>query len=305
MELDISVVIPAYNEEKNVLILHKEITSVLSNLKKSYEIIFVNDGSTDRTEEMLNRIKDNKTKIIHFRKNFGQTAALDAGLKASKGNVIVTMDGDLQNDPNDIPKLLSLMDKGYDIIAGWRYKRKDSLMIRFISKGAKILRRILLNDKLHDSGCTLRAYKKECIKDLNLYGEMHRFVHVILRSKGFKIAQMKVNHRKRVFGKTKYNASRSMKGFLDMLLLRFWMDFSTRPIHLFGGVGLASGAAGFLILLYLAYIRIFESIPIGNRPLLSLGVLLMAIGVQFIIFGILSDILSKVYYKDKENYSIK
>ena len=303
--VNISVVIPIYNEEKNIRILHREIEDVLSRLKKSYEIIFVNDGSTDKTEKILNSIKDKNTKSIHFRKNFGQTAALDAGLKASKGEVIITMDGDLQNDPKDIPRFLNLMDKGYDIIAGWRHNRKDSFKIKFISKGAKILRRILLKDKLNDSGCTLRAYKRECIKDLNLYGEMHRFIHIILRAKGFKIAQLKVNHRRRIHGKTKYNATRSTKGLLDMLLLRFWMDFSTRPIHLFGGVGLASGALGFLILLYLAYIRLFENTSIANRPLLSLGILLLAIGVQFIIFGILSDVLSKIYYKDNENYSIK
>ncbi|MCD4759557.1 glycosyltransferase family 2 protein [archaeon] len=303
--VEISIIIPSYNEEKNILILHKEITKTLSKLKKSYEIIFINDGSTDKSEEILNNIKDNNTKVIHFRKNFGQTAAIDAGFKASKGKVIITMDGDLQNDPKDIPKLLNSIEKGYDIIAGWREKRKDSFKIRSISKVAKILRKILLNDKLQDSGCTMRAYKKECIKDLNLYGEMHRFIHVILRAKGFKIAQIKVNHRKRKFGKTKYNATRGLKGLLDMILLKFWMQFSTRPIHLFGGAGLVSGAIGFLILLYLAYIRIIERVPIGDRPLLALSILLIIIGIQFVIFGLIADILTKIYYKDNETYRIK
>jgi glycosyltransferase involved in cell wall biosynthesis len=285
--------------------LYKEIKEVLDQLKKSHEIIFINDGSTDKTEEIINSIKDKNFKSIHFRKNFGQTAAMDAGLKKSRGKIIITMDGDLQHDPKDIPKLLDGIEKGYDIVAGWRYTRKDKFSKRFVSNGAKFLRKILLNDKLKDSGCTLRAYKKETIKNLNLYGEMHRFIHILLKNKGFKIAQVKINHRPRIHGKTKYNFYRTIKSLLDMVLLNFWSRFSTRPIHLFGGIGFASGLIGSLILLYLAFIRIFNNVSIGNRPMLLLGILLVLVAVQFLMFGIIADILTKIYYNNNNNYSIK
>ena len=303
--VDLSIIIPVYNEERNIIPLHREITEVLSKLNKSYEILFIDDGSTDKSEKILNQIKDKTTKVIHFRRNFGQTAALDAGFKHSKGDIIITMDGDLQNDPKDIPKLINRIKQGYDIVAGWRFKRKDKFSKRFISKGAKFLRKTILNDKLQDSGCTLRAYKKECIKDLNLYGEMHRFIHIILGIKGYKIAQVKVNHRKRIAGKTKYTASRTFKSLLDMILLKFWTKFSTRPIHLFGGAGALSGFIGFILLLYLTYIRLFNNVSIANRPMLLLSILLIIVGIQFLIFGLMADILTKIYYKNNENYSIK
>jgi len=302
--MDISIVVPIFNEEENVQRLHREISSVLIPLNKKYEIIYVNDGSRDRTAQKLKEIKDKHTKIIHFRKNFGQTAAMDAGFKQTIGDVIITLDGDLQNDPKDIPRLLEVIEKGYDIVAGWRFKRKDKFSKRFISKGAKFLRKTILNDKLKDSGCTLRAYRKECIKDLNLYGEMHRFIHIILGMKGYRIAQVKVNHRKRIAGKTKYKASRTFKSLLDMVLLQFWMRFSTRPIHLFGGAGVLSGFLGFILLLYLTYIRLFNNVSIANRPMLLLSILLIIVGIQFLIFGLMADILTKIYYKNNENYSI-
>ncbi|MBT7297013.1 glycosyltransferase family 2 protein [Candidatus Woesearchaeota archaeon] len=303
--VDLSIVVPIYNEEKNIKILYNEIKLVLNNLKKTHEIIFINDGSTDNSEKIMNTIKDNNFRKINFRKNFGQTAALDAGFKASKGNVIITLDGDLQNDPKDIHKLLIILDKGYDIVAGWRANRKDSFSKKFISKGAKFLRRIILNDNLRDSGCTMRAYKKECIKELNLYGEMHRFIHIILSMKGFKIAQTKVNHRKRIHGITKYNSSRTVKSFLDMLLLKFWLKYSTRPIHLLGGTGLLSTGAGSLMLIYLIFIKLFFNAAIANRPLLLFAIFFIIIGFLFLMFGILADILIKIYYKDDTPYTIK
>jgi glycosyltransferase involved in cell wall biosynthesis len=303
--VEISAVIPIYNEEGNIIPLYNELKEVLDKLKKSYEIIFVNDGSTDKSEQILNNIKDKNLKPIHFRKNSGQTAALDAGFKASKGDIIITLDGDLQNDPKDIPKLISILDKGYDIVAGWRAKRKDTFSKKFISKGAKFLRRIILNDKLEDSGCTLRVYKKECIQNLDLYGEMHRFIHIILSMRGFKIAQTKVNHRKRIAGITKYNASRTVKSFLDMLLLNFWIKYSTRPIHLLGGTGLLSGIVGSLMLLYLVFIKLFFHAAIADRPLLLISILFIIMGFLFLMFGILADILVKIYYKENTPYTIK
>lgn len=305
--MDISIVIPTYNEEDNVLPLYKEIKAAMDGLKKEYEIIYVDDGSTDRTFSNLEKLnsKDRKVRIIKFRKNFGQTAAMDAGFKAAKGKIIIAMDADLQNDPADIPALLKKMDEGYDVVSGWRYKRNDSISKKFISLIANALRKMLTGEKIHDSGCSLKVYKKECFDNLNLYGEMHRFIPALLMWKGFKVGEVKVNHRPRKHGKTKYTISRVVKGALDMLVVLFWQRYSTRPIHLFGGLGLLTGLIGFLVALYLAIIRLFYNVSIANRPLLLLSVLLMVLGVQFIIFGIVADILIKTYYKDSTNYGIE
>jgi len=305
--VDLSIVLPIYNEERNIEILYKEIKKVLNHLPKTHEIIFVNDGSTDRSSVIISSIKeiDNKVKTITFRKNFGQTAALDAGIKASSGKVIITMDSDLQNDPRDIPRLLKKLEEGYDIVAGQRINRKDTVSKKFISLGARALRRIILKDRLHDSGCTLRAYKKESVNGLNLYGEMHRFIHIILKSKGFKIGEIKVRHRKRIHGKTKYTFSRTLKSLFDMALLKFWMQYSRRPMHIFGSVGFFTSTIGFIFGLYLTYLKLFLGEPIANRPLLLLSILLILLGTFFFMFGILADILIKIYYKDEESYSIK
>ena len=285
--------------------MYNELKEVLNKLKKTHEIIFVNDGSNDKTEEIINSIKDKNFKPIHFRRNFGQTAAIDAGFKASTGDIIVTLDADLQNDPKDISRLLTGIEQGYDIVAGWRANRKDTFSKKFISKGAKFLRGAILKDKLKDSGCTLRAYKKECVENLNLYGEMHRFIHIILKNKGFKIAQIKVNHRERIYGQTKYNMSRTFKSLLDMVLLNFWSKFSTRPIHFLGGIGLASMIFGFLITAYLVIIKLFFNQAIGDRPLLIFAVLFIIFGTLFLMFGVLADILIKIYYQKEKQYTIK
>ncbi|MFH1376296.1 MAG: glycosyltransferase [Candidatus Woesearchaeota archaeon] len=303
--MELSIVIPIYNEERNISILFKELKSILDQLKKSYEIIFVNDGSKDRSEKILNNIKDPKVRVIHFRKNFGQTSALEAGFKHSNGKIIISMDGDLQNDPKDIPRLITKLEEGYDVVSGWRYKRKDSFSKKFMSKGADNLRKLLFKDKIHDSGCTLKAYKKETLKDLKLYGEMHRFIPALLTMKGYKITEIKVRHRKRIYEKSKYGFKRTMKGFLDMLLIKFWMDFSTRPIHLLGGLGLISMFLGFLIAIYLVIIKIFLNQPIGDRPLLLFSVLFIILGALFLVFGVLADILIKIYYQNENYYSIK
>lgn len=302
IKMEISIVIPVYNEEKNIEPLYKEVRLILNSLNKEYEIIFVDDGSKDKSLEELKKLheKDKRIKIIKFRKNFGQTAALDAGFKHASGKFIVAMDADLQNDPNDIPKLLEKINKGYDVVSGWRKKRKDPLTKKIFSRIANIFRIILINDRIHDSGCTLKAYKKECFEDLDLYGEMHRFIPALLRWKGFKVTESIVNHRKRKFGKTKYSITRVLKGFLDMLVVKFWMQYSARPVHLFGGLGILSGFIGFLIALYLTILKLFYNIAIGNRPLLFLSGLLIIIGVQFIVFGFLADIMIKIYYSKEK-----
>ena len=307
-EPEISIVIPAYNEQRNVSILYKEIVKVMNHLKKSYEIIFIDDNSTDRTLENLLSIKkkDSNVKIIKFGRNFGQTAAWDAGFKNSSGKLVITMDADLQNNPKDIPKLLKKLEQGYDVISGWRYNRKDKFFKRLFSKFSRLLRRKIIKDKIHDSGCSLKVYKRKCIKDLDLHGEMHRYITELLSLRGYKIGEVKVSHRSRKYEKTKYNIIRLPKGFLDLLVVAFWQKYSARPIHLFGGFGLLTTLLGFLTGLYLLYVKFVNNVGISDRPLLLLAILLVIVGIQFIIFGLVADILAKLYYsKDKTYYTIE
>ncbi len=307
--MDISIVIPVYNEEENIFRLYSELKKTLSKLKKSYELIFIDDGSTDKSFNILNEIheKDKNVKIIKFRKNFGQTAAISAGFENSEGDIIITMDADLQNDPKDIPRLMNKISEGYDVVSGWRKGRKDPLLMKKIpSKISNFLTRELTGVKIHDSGCTLKAYKKEALKNIELYGEMHRFIPAILSWKGFKVSEIPVTHNARKFGKTKYGAWRIMKGFLDLLVVVFWKKYSTRPIHLFGSLGILMGFFGFIISCYLTLMKILYNQSLTNRPLLLLGILLIILGVQFVIFGLLADIMVRLYYgKEIRPYSIE
>src|SRR3989338_4842812 len=305
---DRSVEVPGFSEAPNDGILYSRLTDVLRRIKKAYEIIFVDDGSNDRSFYVLRRIheKDKRVKIIKFRKNFGQTAALDAGFKNSKGMIIITIDADLQNDPDDIPRLLEKMEEGYDVVSGWRIKRKDSLLKKIPSKFSNLFVRKFTKVSIHDSGCTLKAYKKECFNGLDLYGEMHRFIPGLLKWKGFKIGEIKVKHHPRRYGQSKYGVARLLKGFLDLLIIKFWMQYSARPIHLFCGFGILFSSVGFVIGLYLTIIRIFFNQPLSNRPLLLLALLLIILGVQLVVFGVLADIMIKVYYKEgRDVYSIE
>ena len=304
--MEYSIVIPVYNEVQNVSELYSRLKSVLSKLKKSYEIIFIDDGSTDNTYKVLEKINDKTVKIIKFRKNFGQTAAWDAGFKHAQGNFIITMDGDLQNDPHDIPKLIKKLRESYDVVSGRRVKRKDNFSKKLFSLFSRQLRKFIINDNVHDSGCSLKIYKKECFKDLDLHGEMHRYITEILALRGFKIGEVKVNHLPRKKGKTKYNLIRLPKGFLDLIVIAFWQKYSARPIHLFGGMGILMSLLGVVTGLYLVYLKFAEGISIANRPLLLLAVLLVVLGIQFIIFGLIADILVKMYYSgSKKNYYIE
>ena len=304
----LSIVIPTYNEERNVKPLYEEIKEVLTRVKTEYEIIFIDDGSSDKTFSELLKIHelDKNVKTIKFRANAGQTAALDAGFKSAEGDIIIAMDADLQNDPHDIPRLIKkLQESNLDCVSGWRFNRKDTFSKKIFSKFANILRKSLTKEKIHDSGCTLKAYRKECFEDLNLYGEMHRFIPALLMWKGFKVGELKVNHRSRKYGKTKYSMKRILKGFLDLIVVKFWMQYSTRPVHLFGGLGVITTFLGFIIGLYLMFIKFMQGASIGNRPLLLLSVLCFIIGIQFLLFGILADILIKDFYKDKRPYKIE
>ncbi|MHA2215346.1 MAG: glycosyltransferase family 2 protein [Candidatus Hodarchaeales archaeon] len=304
----LSIVIPLYNEEESIHSLYEKLKDNLRKIGKSYEIIFIDDGSTDRTFEAIKNIrkKDRNTEVISFRKNFGQTAAIKAGFDNAKGEIIVTMDGDLQNDPGDIEKLLKKVEEGYEVVSGWRHNRKDPILKKIPSKISNWLNNKLSGLDIHDSGCTLKAYKKEATEDLELYGEIHRYIPAILDWRGFKVGEVKVRHHPRKYGKTKYGQWRLVKGFLDLVNLKFWTQYSSRPLHFFGPIGLLQLLLGFFIGLYLSILRLFFGQSLANRPLLFAAILLMLLGVQFITFGFLSEIMIKVYFGSVQgkNYDI-
>ncbi|MGQ9470744.1 MAG: glycosyltransferase family 2 protein [Candidatus Aminicenantales bacterium] len=298
--LELSVIIPVFNEEKNIEPLYDEISRVLNSLGQAFEIIFVDDGSRDGSFPVLKRIqkKDKAVKIIRLRRNFGQTAALSAGFDYARGRVIVTMDADLQNDPRDIPALLAKINEGYDLVSGWRQKRHDKFFTRRLpSIVANRLISFLTGVKLHDYGCTLKAFRKEIIKSIRLYGELHRFIPAIASTLGVSIAEVKVNHRPRRFGRSKYTIFRLPRVILDMLTVKFLLSYSTRPLQVFGLLGLISGLSGFVIALWLSYQRLILKVSSANRPILLLAVLLMVIGIQFITLGLLAEIMVRTYHE--------
>lgn len=305
---EISVVIPVLDEEENITRLYSSLKEVMAEVGRRYEIIFVDDGSTDRSFAILKNIADvdTRVKVIKFRKNFGQTAAIMAGFDHARGDVIVTMDADLQNDPADIPRLLDKMREGYDVVSGWRADRKDPLFTKKIpSLLSNFLARKLTGVNVHDLGCTLKAYSRESVENIELYGEMHRYVPVLVSWRGFRVGDMKVQHHSRKYGKTKYNLFRLLKGFLDLINIQFWTRYSTRPLHFFGAIGMVMTLLGFIIEVYLAGLWLFLNESIADRPLLLLGILFMIVGVQFITFGFLSEILIKIYYSSRNIYDIE
>ena len=301
----LSIVVPLLNEEGNIEELHRRIVGACRNLGGSFEIIFVDDGSADRTNEICRELSP--LKLITFRKNFGQTAAFDAGIKNSRGEIIITMDGDLQNDPADIKLLLDKMQEGYDVVSGWRVRRQDSFSKKVFSRGANVLRKILIDDDVHDSGCSLKAYKRECFEDLDLFGEMHRFIPALLKVQGFRIGEVEVSHYPRRYGLSKYNWKRAIKGFVDMISVWFWKKYANRPLHLFGAGGLVVFFLGFALGLGLGIARVFYSFPLANKIWPLIAVFLVLMGIQLFVFGLLADIAVKNYYKSqgKMNYRIK
>ncbi len=303
--LYLSVVVPLYDEEGNVQELHRRILEACQAIGKPFEIIFVDDGSKDQTVKNCEGLSP--LTLIKFRKNFGQTASFDAGIKQSKGEIIVMMDGDLQNDPADIKLLLAKIGEGFDVVAGWRWKRKDSLSKKFFSRGANILRKILIQDKIHDSGCSLKAYKRSCFEDLDLFGEMHRFIPALLELQGYSVGEVKVSHHPRTSGVTKYNWKRALKGFVDMISIWFWRKYSNRPLHLFGGAGITLSLVGSLILLWMLVDKILFKVQLSEKIWPLVGIFLILVGVQLFVFGLLADIILKSYYKGqgKMNYNIK
>jgi glycosyltransferase involved in cell wall biosynthesis len=307
--MTLSVVIPVYNEEENVRLLHESLRNALDPLNQEYELLFVDDGSTDSTLPILEEIQaqDNKVVVLSLRRNFGQTAAFAAGFDFSRGDVVVTMDGDLQNDPADIPKLLELI-KESDLVSGWRKKRKDPFFSRRLpSMMANWLISKVTGVKLHDYGCSLKAYRRDVIKNLKLYGEMHRFIPAVASWYGVRVSEVETVHHPRMRGKSKYGISRTVKVVLDLITVKFLQSFSTKPIQFFGPFGILSGFLGFLILLYLSADKLLFGKDIGGRPLLLLGALLIIVGIQLIGMGLLGEMLVRVYHESQKKpiYVIK
>lgn len=313
-KVDISVVIPIYNEEENLPILYKKLKSVLEVLRekegKSYEIVFVNDGSKDKSWQIIKEIaqKDNTVVGVNFRRNFGQTAAMSAGFEVAKGDIIITMDGDLQNDPEDIPKLLQKIEEGYDIVSGWRKDRKDAFISRTLpSRIANWLISIVTGVHLHDYGCSLKAYKSEIAKNLDFYGEMHRFLPALSKPFGAKVVEIPVKHHPRIYGKSKYGISRTFKVILDLILVKFLLDYRTKPLRVFGGTGFLLSFIGFMVMFYLSCEKLCFGKSIGDRPLLTFGMLLFITGIQLISTGIIAELITRTYYESqgKRPYIIK
>ena len=307
--MTVSMVIPLFNEEDNVETLHERLTHVFTRLGVEYEVIYVDDGSTDRTLPLLEEIqkRDPRVVALSLRRNFGQTAAFAAGFDFARGDVVITMDGDLQNDPDDIPQFLELI-KDNDLVSGWRKKRKDHLFSRRLPS---ILANWLISKvtgvKLHDYGCSLKAYRRDVIKNLKLYGEMHRFIPAVASWYGVRIAEVETVHHPRMKGKSKYGLSRTIKVVLDLITVKFLQSFSTKPLQFFGTIGIAGGFIGFLVLLYLSIEKLIFSKQIGGRPLLLLGALLVIVGIQFIGMGLLGEMIVRVYHESQRKpiYAIK
>jgi len=301
----ISIVIPVYNEAKSIAPLHAEIVTVCEKEQYNYEIIIVDDGSTDNTGKIVKKLAP--IMYIRLRRNFGQTSALDCGIKQARGELIITMDGDGQNDPADIPKMIAhLKENDLDAVSGWRKNRQDSYIKKISSRIANIIRRKIIHDGLNDSGCTLKVYKTDCFKGITLYGEMHRFIPALLKVKGYRVGEIVVNHRSRTAGNTKYSWKRGFKGIIDMVSVWFWHKYAVRPLHLLGGLGIFSLTLGFIVAavgigFYLAGITTFRFF----LPVLSSFLLIS--GVQLFLFGLMADMISKNYFETSSDkpYSVR
>jgi glycosyltransferase involved in cell wall biosynthesis len=307
---EISIVIPVLNEAENILTLYTALKSTMQKMGRPWEVIFVDDGSTDGTYELLKKLhgNDEGVCVVKLRRNFGQTAAMTAGFNHARGDIIVCLDGDLQNDPQDIPQLVNKLGEGYDVVSGWRVNRRDGFWLRRLpSQSANWLISKTTGTYLHDYGCTLKVYRADMIRELRLYGEMHRFIPALIAGNGARIAEIPVNHYARRHGKSKYGISRTLRVALDLLTVKFLLSFLTRPLQIFGLLGVVSLSLGMMICSYLAAMKFFAGYGLSDRPLLLLGILLLILGVQFICLGILAEIQTRSYYESSKKctYSIR
>ncbi len=302
----VSILVPLYNEEESLRPLYSEIKSALKNISIDYEILFFDDGSKDKSLEIIKELakKDNKIKYISFRKNYGKSAALQIGFKAVTGDAVITMDADLQDDPAEIPNLLAKLDEGYDLVSGWKKVRHDPFIKKHSSKFFNYMTRLFSGIKIHDFNCGLKGYRNETVKNVELYGELHRYIPVLAGWKGFKVTEIIVRHHPRKYGVTKFGISRFFKGFIDLISLTFTLRYITRPMHLFGFMGAIAFFIGFLISAYLSYDWFVYNTPLSNRPLLALGMLLIVVGVQFFSVGLLGEFMAHTYHNN-DKYSIK
>jgi dolichol-phosphate mannosyltransferase len=289
----ISVVVPVHDEERSVALLQEELAAALEPLHEPWETIFVDDGSTDGTFAALTRLHDahDGVRVVRLRRNFGKAAALQAGFEQARGDVIVTIDGDLQDDPAEIPRLLAKLEEGFDLVSGWKTKRRDPLRRRLPSRLFNAVTGRVSGLRLHDFNCGLKAYRVEAVRDQRLYGELHRFIPVLAHYRGYRVAELPVNHRPREHGRSRYGVERYVRGFLDLLTVTFMGRYRHRPLHLFGGLGLLLGAVGAAVLVYLTVLKATGE-AIGHRPLLTLGVLLVVVGVQLVSLGLVSELVA-------------
>lgn len=303
---EFSIVIPVFNEEESLVELHQEILKSCVHLHLSYEIIYIDDGSTDKSFNVLKKLyqENSHVKVLQFRKNFGKSEALSAGFSIAKGEMVITMDSDLQDDPSEIPKLLDKLKEGYDLVSGWKKKRKDPLSKRLPSKLFNRITSIMAGVHIHDFNCGLKIYRREVIESLDVYGELHRYLPAIAHRNGFSVTELVVKHRSRKYGKTKFGMARFSRGAFDFLTIFFLTRYKTRPLHLFGSLGFFAFLAGFIISAMLGYQKIILDRDLSNRPLLFLGILLIIVGIQFISIGLLGEMVTATQHHHK-HYLIK
>ncbi|MFC1926566.1 glycosyltransferase family 2 protein [Chloroflexota bacterium] len=308
--VELSVIIPVLNEEESLELLYSKLTSVLERLDKAYEILIIDDGSTDRSFEVLARLhqQDNRLKVIRFRRNFGQTSAFSAGFDHAQGDILITLDADLQNDPEDIPRILEKMSEGHDVVSGWRVDRKEPFFSRRLpSKIVNFLVSRISGVQLHDYGCSLKAYRSEVMKEVKLYGQMHRFIPAVAGSAGISVAELPVSHHSRKHGSSKYGLSRTPVVLLDLVTIGFLLSYSTRPMQIFGRLGLLSFFIGLALGIYLVIDKFAFNHGLAERPLLMLAILLVIAGVQLITMGLLGELIVRTYHEaqNKPTYVIK
>ena len=305
-QIKLSIVTPVFNEEQNISLFYSKVTKVLKKLRKSYEIWFIDDGSRDSTLKAIKEIqkKDKHVKFITFRRNFGKAAALSAGFEHANGDIIITMDGDLQDEPEEIPKFIAKIEEGYDLVNGWKFKRKDPLSKTIPSKFFNWLTSKMIGVKLHDFNCGFKAYRKEVVKEITLYGDLHRYIPAIAFWKGYRIAELPVKHNERLYGKSKYGSKRILTGFIDLMTVKYLISYTTKPLQLFGKVGLLFIFLGLISGTYLV-IEWFQGIGIGRRPLLTLSVLMTLVGIQFLSIGLLGEMITSSMEQQQKSYSIK